>query len=430
MKTESKKVIAVIGLGYVGLPVAVAFAKKYRVIAFDIDKQRLAELKAGNDRTREVSGEELKTETITFTDNVTELTEANFFIITVPTPIDKFNQPDFTALIKASETVGIILKHGDIVVYESTVYPGAIEEVCLPILQMKSQLKVGEDFSIGYSPERINPGDTEHCFTKIKKVVAGYDKATLKEISQVYSSIVKAGVFEVSSIKVAEAAKVIENIQRDVNIALINELAMLFDRLGIDTLDVLDAAGTKWNFLPFRPGLVGGHCIGVDPYYLTYKAESVGYHPQVILSGRRINNSIPNFIIYRMLQELLNLKHNIATCVVTILGVSFKENCPDIRNSKVIDMIDELAKFNIRTQVCDPVIVAEDVEKEYGIKTVPLTHLKTAHVIIFAVAHDEFKQEYKNIITSQLQSNGIVIDVKGIVDREFIAANNITYWRL
>lgn len=425
-----EKIVGVIGLGYVGLPVAVAFAEKYKVIGFDINQSRLQELSNFNDRTNEVTSDDLKKANIKYTSDSKNLQPANFFIVTVPTPIDEFNKPDFTALIKASQTVGSVLKKGDIVVYESTVYPGATEEVCLPVLEKISGLKLGKDFSIGYSPERINPADKVHTFKKIKKVVSGHDAKTLEIVSQMYGSVVEAGVHEASSIKVAEAAKVIENIQRDVNIALINELAVLFDKLEIDTLDVLEASGTKWNFLPFRPGLVGGHCIGVDPYYLTHKAESVGYHPQVILSGRRINNQVPNFIVYRMIQELIKAGHELSKSNVIVFGMTFKENCPDIRNSKVADIINEIKNFNIALQVCDPHADSHEVSHEYGFVLSEMSDLKKADAIIFAVNHDEFKSEYKDLIQKYLKPNGVVIDVKGMVDRDFLKNNKIATWRL
>lgn len=427
---DSKRTVGVIGLGYVGLPVAVAFAEKYDVIGFDINKSRLQELGDFCDRTNEVSSEELKAAAIKYTSNAAELAPANFFIITVPTPIDEFNKPEFTALIKASETVGSVLKKGDIVVYESTVYPGATEEVCLPVLEKKSGLKVGSDFSIGYSPERINPADKVHTFKKIKKVVSGFDEKTLETVSEMYGSVVEAGIHKASSIKVAEAAKVIENIQRDVNIALINELAVLFDKLKIDTLDVLEASGTKWNFLPFRPGLVGGHCIGVDPYYLTHKAESVGYHSQVILSGRRINNSIPSFIVYRMIQELTKTGHELSKSNTIVFGMTFKENCPDIRNSKVADIINEIKNFNMSVQICDPHADSAEVRHEYGFDLTKQSELSKADAIIFAVNHDEFKVEHQELIKKYLKPNGVVIDVKGMVDRKFLESNKIASWRL
>lgn len=430
MNQKKKDVICVVGLGYVGLPVAVAFSHRYPVIGFDINLKRLDELRKGYDCTGEISAEELGASSLIYTATSSDMRSGTFFIITVPTPIDRFNTPDFTALIKASESVGSVLKPGDTVVYESTVYPGATEEVCLPILQAKSMLQVGKDFSLGYSPERINPADKEHTFTKIDKVVSGYDEESLRKTSEIYGQVIEASIFEATSIKVAEAAKVIENIQRDVNIALINELAMLFDRLEIDTLDVLEAAGTKWNFLPFKPGLVGGHCIGVDPYYLTYKAESVGYHPQLILSGRRINNAIPQFIVYRMLQSLMAGGKNVSGCRITVMGLSFKENCPDIRNSKAIDIVNELKKFNFEVQLYDPVVSPEDVKEEYGLSLASFDELLPSDVIIFAVGHEDFKKQSLTLLKAKLKPQGLVIDVKGILDSTPLKAQGISVWRL
>ena len=351
---NSERIISVIGLGYVGLPVAVAFGKVRRTIGFDINPLRISELQAGFDRTGEVTGTDLQNSDIAFTDKVAELAGADFHIVAVPTPVDEAHQPDLTLMYKASETVGRALKKGDIVVYESTVYPGVTEDECVPVLERVSGLQCGRDFTVGYSPERINPGDKEHTFTKIKKVVSGQDAATLEIVARVYESVVTAGVHRATSIKVAEAAKVIENTQRDLNIALMNELALIFDRMGIDTNEVLEAAGTKWNFLPFRPGLVGGHCIGVDPYYLTHKAEKIGYIPQVILAGRRINDGMGKFIAQRTVKEMIHAGHNVLGNRVTVLGLTFKENCPDLRNSKVIDIIRELQDYGIDVQVCDP----------------------------------------------------------------------------
>ena len=368
--------ISVIGLGYVGLPVAVAFGKKNRTIGFDVNAERIRELQEGHDRTGEVSSEELAKTDLAFTNSIDELRKADFHIIAVPTPVDDAKRPDLSILLKASETVAKALKKGDIVVYESTVYPGATEEDCVPVLERVSGLTFGSDFTVGYSPERINPGDKEHTFTKIMKVVSGSDSATLEIVASVYESVVTAGVHRAASIKVAEAAKVIENTQRDLNIALMNELALIFDRLGIDTLDVLEAAGTKWNFLPFRPGLVGGHCIGVDPYYLTHKAEKIGYIPQVILAGRRINDDVGKFIAQRTIREMIHAGQNILGATVTVLGLTFKENCPDIRNSKVIDIIRELQDYGINVQVHDPLADPLEVEHEYGLKMVPFEELQ------------------------------------------------------
>lgn len=409
--------IAVVGLGYVGLPVAVAFGKSMPVIGFDINPVRLRELQEGVDHTREVTTEELKQSRISYTDAREQLQCADFFIITVPTPIDSANRPDLTPLRRASETVGQVLKKGDIVVYESTVYPGATEEVCIPILEQKSGLKAGIDFAVGYSPERINPGDKKHTFTKIKKVVSAQTPEALEIIADVYASVVQAGVFKARSIKVAEAAKVIENTQRDINIALMNELALVFDRLDIDTLDVLEAAGTKWNFLPFRPGFVGGHCIGVDPYYLTYKAEQVGYDPQVILAGRRINNSMAAHVALRTVQEMVQNQLPISGSRVTVMGLTFKENCPDVRNSKVFDLITELKKFNLEVQVCDPWARSDDAQDTYDIDLCDIRELKPAHALIFAVAHQDFKDLTRDQVDQLCEPNAILVDVKGTLDR-------------
>ena len=384
--------ISVIGLGYVGLPVAVAFGKKNRTIGFDVNAERIRELQEGHDRTGEVSSEELAKTDLAFTNSLDELRKADFHIIAVPTPVDDAKRPDLSILLKASETVAKALKKGDIVVYESTVYPGATEEDCVPVLERVSGLTFGTDFTVGYSPERINPGDKEHTFTRITKVVSGSDSETLEIVASVYESVVTAGVHRAASIKVAEAAKVIENTQRDLNIALMNELALIFDRLGIDTLDVLEAAGTKWNFLPFRPGLVGGHCIGVDPYYLTHKAEKIGYIPQVILAGRRINDGVGKFIAQRTIREMIHAGQNILGSTVTVLGLSFKEDCPDIRNSKVIDIIRELQDYGITVQVHDPQADPLEVEHEYGLEIVPFEKLKPAAAVVVAVAHRQYRE--------------------------------------
>lgn len=421
--------ISVIGLGYVGLPVAVAFGKVHRTIGFDINSVRISELRNGHDRTGEVAPEELVATDILFTYRIDELHQADFHIVAVPTPVDEANRPDLSLLLKASATVGKALKKGDIVVYESTVYPGVTEEECVPVLERISGLTFGADFTVGYSPERINPGDKEHTFTKIKKVVSGSNLETLEIVAQVYESVITTGVHRATSIKVAEAAKVIENTQRDLNIALMNELALIFDKLGIDTLDVLEAAGTKWNFLPFRPGLVGGHCIGVDPYYLTHKAEKIGYIPQVILAGRRINDGVGKFIAQRTIREMIHAGHNILGSTVTVLGLTFKENCPDIRNSKVIDIIRELQDYGIIVQVHDPLVDSTEVEHEYGLKMTPFEKLKPADAVVVAVAHQQYREmpveEYKGLITGS-----VLIDVKGILQASDVEGQGIRYWRL
>ncbi|MBI4745818.1 MAG: nucleotide sugar dehydrogenase, partial [Deltaproteobacteria bacterium] len=384
MGAKFNKVVSVVGLGYVGLPVAVAFGQMRKTVGFDINPKRIQELKEGYDRTGEVAPEELKAADILFTDKIAELRLADFHIVAVPTPVDDAKQPDLTPMFKASETVGRALKKGDIVVYESTVYPGVTEDECVPILERVSGLRCGMDFKVGYSPERINPGDKEHTFTKIKKVVSGQDAETLEIVANVYESVVTAGVHRAASIKVAEAAKVIENTQRDLNIALMNELAIIFDRMGIDTNDVLEAAGTKWNFLKFKPCLVGGHCIGVDPYYLTHKAEKIGYIPQVILAGRRINDGMGKFIAQRTVKEMIRAGHGIHGCTMTVLGLTFKEDCPDLRNSKVIDIIRELQDYGINVQVHDPLADCAEAKHEYGITLVPMENLKPASAVVMA----------------------------------------------
>ena len=423
------RTVSIIGLGYVGLPVAVAFGMKRRTIGFDINSERIQELRNGIDRTGEVTSEDLAHADILFTDRIEDLRLADFHIVAVPTPVDEAHQPDLTLLLKASDTVGKALKKGDIVVYESTVYPGVTEDECVPVLEKASGLSCGKDFTVGYSPERINPGDREHSFTRIKKVVSGQDPATLETVAQVYESVVTAGVHRASSIKVAEAAKVIENTQRDLNIALMNELALIFERLGIDTGDVLAAAGTKWNFLPFRPGLVGGHCIGVDPYYLTHMAEKIGYIPQVILSGRRINDGMGRFIAQRTIREMIHAGDNILGSTVTVLGLTFKEDCPDIRNSKVIDIIRELEDYGIEVQVHDPLADLKEVNHEYGLDLVPLDELRPASAVALAVAHRQFRDMPASSYRSLL-SGSVMIDVKGVFNRDEVKGMGIRLWRL
>lgn len=422
--------ISVVGLGYVGLPVAVAFGKLARTIGFDINEDRLAALSAGHDHTGEVEDGDLKAAEIVYTSSTDILKEADFHIVAVPTPVDDAHQPDLTPVVKASETVGKALKRGDIVVYESTVYPGVTEDVCVPVLEKISGLRCGVDFTVGYSPERINPGDKEHTFTKIRKVVSGQDAATLDIVAKVYESVVVAGVYRASSIKVAEAAKVIENTQRDLNIALMNELAVIFDRMDIDTLEVLEAAGTKWNFLPFRPGLVGGHCIGVDPYYLTHKAEKLGYHPEVILAGRRINDSMGAWIGQQTIKQMIHAGHSVLGSRVTVLGLTFKEDCPDLRNSKVIEIIRELEDFGAEVQVCDPLADPDEAFEEYGVTLTSCGELKPAAAIVVAVAHAEFKRFGLDDYLALLQERPVIIDVKGVCDREAVKAANVRFWRL
>ena len=405
--------LAIIGLGYVGLPLAVEFGKKISTLGFDINKDRIIELKSGKDHTLETTPDDLKEAVhLTYTTDMSKLQSANFFIVTVPTPIDQYNKPDLTPLIKSSETVGKSLSAGDIVVYESTVYPGVTEEICVPILERESGLKHNVDFFTGYSPERINPGDKEHTVTKIRKVVAGSTPETLEIVDEVYRSIITAGTYRASSIRVAEAAKVIENTQRDVNIALINELSRLFNRLGIDTYEVLEAAGTKWNFLPFTPGLVGGHCIGVDPYYLTYKAEEVGYKPEIILAGRRMNDGMGEYVAKQCVKLMVNKDISVHGANALILGITFKENCPDIRNTRVVDIIDELRDYTMNVDVYDPWADPDEVKAEFDIDICPDFNSKKYELIIVAVAHDEFK----SIDFSDLRNgNSVLFDVKNIL---------------
>jgi UDP-N-acetyl-D-galactosamine dehydrogenase len=424
-----RRKIAVIGLGYVGLPVAVAFARSgAAVVGFDVDRNRIEELRLGLDRTREVDKSDLAHPTLTYANDPAALAQSDFYIVTVPTPIDAAHRPDLGAIFAASDTVGRFLKHGDIVVYESTVYPGAVEEDCVPLLERASKLRCGPDFTVGYSPERINPGDKTHRFETITKVVAGQDERTLGIVADVYGSVVKAGVHRAPSIKVAEAAKVIENTQRDLNIAFMNELSALFERLGIDTGDVLAAAATKWNFQKFTPGLVGGHCIGVDPYYLTYRAEKAGYDPQVILAGRKINDGVGQRIARECVRRLLKRKNGVAT--VTVLGMTFKENVPDTRNSKVADIVNELQTFGLAVQVHDPLADPREVRHEYGIELVKLEALRPADAVIFAVAHDAFVRGGWPLLTKLLGENGgIVLDVKSQLDRA-TRPEKIELWRL
>jgi UDP-N-acetyl-D-galactosamine dehydrogenase len=411
--------IGIIGLGYVGLPLAVEFGKKINVVGFDINKERIQELEKGYDRTREVNKEELSESVkLKYSSDLNDLKDVNYFIVTVPTPVDEFKTPDLRPLQSASKTVGSVLKKGDIVIYESTVYPGCTEEVCVPVLEKTSGLKFNVDFFCGYSPERINPGDKLHRVVNIKKVTSGSTPEVAEKVDQLYKKIITAGTYKASSMKVAEAAKVIENSQRDINIAFVNELALIFERIGIDTHEVLEAAGTKWNFLPFRPGLVGGHCIGVDPYYLTYKADSLGYHPQVILSGRRINDNmgiyIANSVIKLMAQN--NLPINKAN--VLMLGVTFKENCPDIRNSKVVDVIRELQSFGTDVDIYDPLADIEEVKHEYGLTLVPAI-TKKYHAIVLTVSHQEF---LSLDLASISHEKAVVYDVKGFLDKSKVTA--------
>ncbi len=409
-----KRKISVIGLGYVGLPVAVAFGQKQQVVAFDINRNRIKALKAGHDYTLEVADGELQSANLLLTDDIGELKKADFHILAVPTPIDDANKPDLSPLLSASKTVGKALKKGDIVVYESTVYPGATEEDCVPILEKESGLKCGIDFFVGYSPERINPGDKEHTFTKILKVVSGQTPEICDIVAEVYASVVKAGVYKASSIKVAEASKVIENSQRDLGIAFVNELSKIFHLMGIDTQEVLDAAATKWNFVRLNPGLVGGHCIGVDPYYLTYKAERLGYHPEVLLAGRRINDGMAKYVAEQVVKTMIHEGKLIKNAKVALLGVTFKENCPDIRNSKVFDLINELKDYHISLDIHDSYADPLEVEKYQGIKLKTTQELMSEYydVCIVAVAHSA----YKDVL--QLPKHDILVDVKSTYQKE------------
>jgi UDP-N-acetyl-D-glucosamine/UDP-N-acetyl-D-galactosamine dehydrogenase len=409
----NNKKIALIGLGYVGLPLAVEFGKKRSVFGFDIDKSRVNDLKNGVDSTLETTNEELKRAIhLTYTTNLEDIKDCTIFIVTVPTPIDKHKRPDLTPLEGSSEAVGSILKKGDIVIYESTVYPGATEEVCVPILEEKSGLKFNEDFYCGYSPERINPGDKEHRVTTIKKVTAGSTPEIATEVDELYQEIVIAGTHKASSIKVAEASKVIENTQRDVNIALINELAIIFNKLNIDTESVLDAAGTKWNFLPFRPGLVGGHCIGVDPYYLTHKALEVGYNPEMILAGRRLNDSMGSYVADKVSKLMTKKRIHVVDANVLIMGLTFKENCPDIRNTRAVDLVEEFNRFNCNVDVYDPWVSKDEAVHEYGIKPIDLPVEGKYDAILLAVAHDEFKELSLAQIKAFGKDNHVLYDIK------------------
>ena len=426
---SSRRKIAVIGLGYVGLPVAAAFAREgFAVTGFDIDASRICELESGKDRTREVEAADLRQSTLKFTGDARDLGASDFFIVTVPTPIDEARQPDLRAMFDASRLVGAALKKGDIVVYESTVYPGAVEEECVPILEQCSGLKVGADFNVGYSPERINPGDKQHRLESIIKVVSAQNPDTLTIIADTYGAVVKAGIHRAPSIKVAEAAKVIENTQRDLNIAFMNELSLIFRALEIDTGDVLAAARTKWNFMPFQPGLVGGHCIGVDPYYLTYRAEKAGYHPEVILAGRRINDGMGQRVAKECVRGLLRRKG--AGGVVTVLGLTFKEDVPDTRNSRVVDIVRELESFGLEVQVHDPLANADDAKREYGLTITDLNSLRPADAVILAVAHGSYVEGGWPLIQKLLAGgSGLVFDIKMKLDRSR-KPKGVELWRL
>jgi UDP-N-acetyl-D-glucosamine/UDP-N-acetyl-D-galactosamine dehydrogenase len=411
--------LAVIGLGYVGLPLAVEFGKKRSVVGFDINGNRIAELQSGYDHTLEVESEELcQAKLLTYTSNSEVLEDCNCYIITVPTPIDKHKRPDLTYLLKASETVGKVLKLGDIIIYESTVYPGATEEDCVPVLEEFSGLKFNQDFYVGYSPERINPGDKDHRITTIKKVTAGSTPEVAGVIDALYNEIIVAGTHMAPSIMVAEAAKVIENTQRDLNIALINELAIIFNNMNIDTEAVLKAAGTKWNFLPFRPGLVGGHCIGVDPYYLTYKAESIGYHPEIILAGRRLNDSMSEYVVTQLIKEMIKKRIQVNGARILVMGLSFKENCPDLRNSRVVNVVQKLAEYNCQVDVFDPWVSTEEAQREYGITPIQIPENNMYDSIILAVAHHQFKSMGSSGIHALGKTPHILYDLKFVLPVE------------
>lgn len=432
VKKEEK--IAVIGLGYVGMPIAVELAKKVKVIGFDNNQKKIELYKNGIDPTNEVGNEVIKNTTVEFTKDEKKIQEAIFNIVAVPTPINLDKTPDLTPVIKATETVGKNLKRGAYVVYESTVYPGVTEEICIPILEKESGMKCGTDFKVGYSPERINPGDKNHRLTNIKKIVSGIDKEALEIISKVYELVVEVGVHKVSNIKTAEAAKVVENSQRDINIAFMNELAMVFDRMGINTNEVVEAMNTKWNALKFYPGLVGGHCIGVDPYYFVYQAEKLGYHSQIILSGRKINDGMGEFVGRAIIKNLVLANKKVKESKVVILGITFKEDCPDVRNSKVIDIIESLKEYGITPTVVDDVANKEEVERFYNIKLKSIEEINEADCIVFAVAHKKFRdmemQDIENMLKTDKNEEKIIIDVKSILNKEEIERKGYRYWNL
>jgi UDP-N-acetyl-D-galactosamine dehydrogenase len=408
--------LAIIGLGYVGLPLAVEFGKQRSVVGFDINRKRIDQLKAGHDFTLETKADELQAARhLQFSTNLDDLRICNVYIVTVPTPVDEHKRPDLTSLIKASETVGKVLKAGDIVIYESTVYPGCTEEDCVPVLEKFSGLKFNQDFFCGYSPERINPGDKEHRITTIKKVTSGSTPEIANLVDALYNQIITAGTHKASSIKVAEAAKVIENTQRDVNIALINELALIFNKMGIDTEAVLQAAGSKWNFLPFRPGLVGGHCIGVDPYYLTHKAESIGYHPQIILAGRRLNDSMGAYVVTQLVKAMTKMRIQVEGAKVLVMGLTFKENCPDLRNTRVVDIVAELKDYNCEVDVYDPWVTIEEAQHEYGITPISKTNSGTYDAVILAVAHQQFKDMGAAAIRALGKPASVLYDLKYVL---------------
>jgi UDP-N-acetyl-D-galactosamine dehydrogenase len=431
MSIPASTTIAVVGLGYVGLPLAVEFGKRYPTIGFDLSQAKIDAYRRRVDPTGEVSASDFNAALrLEVTTDAAQLKRANFIVVAVPTPIDDAHQPDFGPLLGASEAVGRNLARGTIVVYESTVYPGATEEICVPVIERFSGMKWQRDFFVGYSPERINPGDKEHTLTRITKVVAGDTPETLERVADIYSSVVTAGVHRASSIKVAEAAKVIENTQRDLNIALMNELALIFHKIGIDTTEVLKAAGTKWNFLPFRPGLVGGHCIGVDPYYLTHKADKLGYHPQVILAGRRINDGMGKYVAEQTVKQMIQAGFPVKSAKVNVLGLTFKENCPDLRNSRVMDVINELRSYGADVHVHDPVASADEAVHEYGVKLASWEKLPRAHAVILAVAHREFNDRPIDDFIAKLEPRGLFVDVKCQADAASLRERGISVWRL
>ena len=428
---NEKRTVAVVGLGYVGLPLAVAFGTKFPTLGFDLSAEKVESYKRHSDPTGEIPGDELrKARHLEFSTDPSLLGTADYIIVAVPTPVDQAHQPDFGPLVAASQTVGKHMKRGAVVVYESTVYPGATEEICVPVLEKHSRMLWKDGFNVGYSPERINPGDKEHTLTKIVKVVAGDTPETLAQVARLYESIIEAGVHRVSGIRVAEAAKVIENTQRDLNIALMNELAIIFGKLGIDTLEVLRAAGTKWNFLPFRPGLVGGHCIGVDPYYLTHKADMIGYHPQVILAGRRINDDMARFVAENTVKKLIDSGNGVKGAKVNVLGLTFKENCNDLRNSKVADVVRELADYGLEVAVHDPVASPSQAEHEYGIRLCAWEALPVADALVLAVTHREYLTMAPDRMLASLKPGGCVIDIKSALDLPSLRESGYRVWRL
>lgn len=426
--------LALVGLGYVGMPIAVAFSRKVKVIGFDLNSKKIALYKSGIDPTNEVGNEAISACTVDFTDDPARLQEAKFIIVAVPTPVNDDHTPDLTPVEGASRIIGRNLQKGSIVVYESTVYPGVTEDICVPILEQESGLKCGVDFKVGYSPERINPGDKVHRLETITKIVSGMDEETLEEVAKVYELVVEAGVHRAESIKVAEAAKVIENSQRDINIAFMNELSIIFNKMGIDTQSVLKAAGTKWNFLKFFPGLVGGHCIGVDPYYLTYKAEQLGYHSQIILSGRRINDDMGKYVAESVVKNLIRSDVTIKQAKVAILGFTFKENCPDTRNTKIIDIYNELREYGITAQIADPAADADEARHLYGVEFVDMQDIRDCDAVILAVAHDVFRnltqKDFEKLFKTGDNSTKVLADIKGLLDRKEYEAAGYNYWRL